>query len=92
MKTRPQEDKVTNKTREKKQKWRVRKKRIQMQKRLDRRYEISLLIDMLEAKPSLWYVYHTDYTNRDIKEIAYTEIATSLDTNIPLMKTKINGL
>ena len=63
-----------------------------MQKRLDRRYEISLLIDMLEAKPSLWYVYHTDYTNRDIKEIAYTETATSLDTNIPLMKTKINGL
>ena len=54
--------------------------------------EISLLIDMLEANPCLWNVYHTDYTNRGIKEIAYSEIAISLDTNIPSIKTKINGL
>ena len=54
--------------------------------------EISLLNDMLEANPCLRDVYHTDYTNRDIKEIAYTEIATSLDTNIPSIKTKLNGL
>ena len=54
--------------------------------------EISLLIDMLEANPYLWNVYHNDYTNRGINEIAYTEIATSLDTNIPSIKTKINGL
>ena len=26
--------------------------------------EISLLIDMLEANPCLWDVYHTDYINR----------------------------
>ena len=45
--------------------------------------EISLLIDMLEAKPCLWDVYHTGYTNRGINEISYTEIPTSLDTNIP---------
>ena len=32
--------------------------------------EISLLIDMLEANPCLQDVYHTDYTNRGIKEIA----------------------
>ena len=31
--------------------------------------EISLLIDMLEANPCLWEVYHFDYTNRGIKEI-----------------------
>ena len=54
--------------------------------------EISLLIDMLEANPSLWDVYHTDYTNRGIKDIAYTEIPTSLNTNIPSIKTKINSL
>ena len=54
--------------------------------------EIFLLVDMLEANPCLWGVYHTDYTNRGIKEIAYTEITTSLDSNIPSIKTKINGL
>ena len=54
--------------------------------------EISLLIYMLEANSCLWNVYNTDYTNCRMKEIAYTEIATSLDTNIPLTKTKINSL
>ena len=37
---------------------------------------------MLEANPCLWDVYHTDYTNSGIKEIACTEIATSEYTNI----------
>ena len=54
--------------------------------------EISLLMDMLDTNPCLWDVYHTDYTNRCIKEIAYTEIAASLDTNISSIKTKINCL
>ena len=54
--------------------------------------EISLLTDMLEAKPCLWDVYRTDYTKRGIKEIAYTETATSLDKNVPSIKTKINCL
>ena len=53
--------------------------------------EISLLIDILKANPCFWDVYHTDYTNRGIKEIAYMEIATSLDTNIPSTKPRING-
>ena len=47
---------------------------------------------MLEAKPCLWDVYHTDYTKRGMKEITYTEIATSLGKNISSIKTKINGL
>ena len=54
--------------------------------------EIFLLIDMLEVKPCLWKVYRTDYTNHGTKEIAYPVIATSLDANIPSIKTKINGL
>ena len=54
--------------------------------------ETSLLIDMLEASPCLWDIYHTDYSKRDLKEIAYTEIATSLDTNITSIKAKINRL
>ena len=53
--------------------------------------ETSLLIDMLEANPCLWDIYHTDYSKRDLKEIAYTEIATSLDTNIVSIKAKINS-
>ena len=54
--------------------------------------ETSLLIDMLESNPCLWDIYHTDYSKRDLKEIAYTEIATSLDTNITSIKAKINSL
>ena len=54
--------------------------------------EISLLIDMLEEKPCLWDVFDKEYTKRDVKEIAYTEIASSLDTNIESIKAKINGL
>ena len=54
--------------------------------------EISLLIDMLEEKLCLWDVFDQEYTKRDVKEIAYTEIASSLDTNIESIKAKINGL
>ena len=32
--------------------------------------ETSLLIDMLEANPCLWDIYHTDYSKRDLKDIA----------------------
>ena len=54
--------------------------------------EIFLLIDMLEEKPCLWDVFNKEYTKRDVKAIAYTEIASSLDTNIEAIKAKINGL
>ena len=54
--------------------------------------EISLLIDMLEEKLCLWDVFDQEYTKRDVKEIAYTEIASSLNTNIESIKAKINGL
>ena len=54
--------------------------------------ETSLLIDVLEANPCLWDIYHTDYSKRGLKEIAYTEIATSLDKNITSIKAKINSM
>ena len=54
--------------------------------------ETSLPIDMLETNPCLWDIYHTDYSKRDLKEITYTEIAASLDTNITSIKAKINSL
>ena len=47
---------------------------------------------MFEANPCLWDIYRADYSKRDLKEIAYTEIATSLDTNITSIKAKINRL
>ena len=53
--------------------------------------EMSLLIDILEVKPCLWDVFDKEYTKRDVKEIAYTEIASPLDTNIESIKAKING-
>ena len=54
--------------------------------------EISLLRDMFEEKPCLWDVFDREYTKRDVKEITYTEIASSVDTNIESIKVKINGL
>ena len=50
------------------------------------------LTDMLEEKPCLSDVFDRHYTKRDIKEIAYTEIASSLDINIESIKAKIDGL
>ena len=50
-----------------------------------------MLIGRFKTNLYLWDMYRTDYTNRSIKEIVYTEIATSLDTNIPSIKSKING-
>ena len=54
--------------------------------------EISLLIDLLESNPCLWDIHHKDYSKRDLKEIAYSDIAESFDTNIASIKTKINSL
>ena len=54
--------------------------------------EISLLIDMLEEKLCLWNVFDKEYTKRDVKEIVYTEIPSSLDRNIQSIKAKNNGL
>ena len=47
---------------------------------------------MLEAQPCLWDIYHPDYLKRDLKEIAYSEISSALDTTNASIKTKINGL
>ena len=47
---------------------------------------------MLESNPCLWDIHHKDYSKRDLKEIAYSDIAESFDTNIASIKTKINSL
>lgn len=54
--------------------------------------EITVLIEILEANPCLWNIYDPSYSKRDAKEIAYSEIAMTLDTTITSIKSKINGL
>ena len=54
--------------------------------------ETSLLIDLLESNPCLWDIHHKDYSKRDLKEIAYSDIAESFDINIASIKTKINNV
>ena len=54
----------------------------------------SLLIDMLEERPSLWDIFDSEYTKREVREVAYKEIAENLDGNwtVNEIKTKINNL
>ena len=54
--------------------------------------ETSLLIELLEVNACLWDVFHKDYKKRDLKENAYSEIATALDTTVASIKTKVNSL
>ena len=39
--------------------------------------EVSILIDMSEENACLWDVFNKEYAKRDVKEIAYTEIAAA---------------
>ena len=54
--------------------------------------ETCLLIELLEVNPCLWDIYHKDYKKRDMKEVAYSEIANSLDTTVASIKAKVNSL
>ena len=49
-------------------------------------------IDMLEENPCLWYIFHKDYSKRNVKEINHTNMTTAFETNVTSVKTKINGL
>ena len=66
---------TAKKPKEEKEKERNTAKKIKLKGGRDWTYEeISLLTDMLEEKPCLWDVFDKEYTKRDVKEIAYTEI------------------
>lgn len=54
--------------------------------------EIFDFIDMLEERVCLWDIFHKDYSKRDLKEIDYSVMAETFDTNIKSIKAKINGL
>ena len=52
------------------------------------------MIDLLEKRPSLWDMFDTKYTKREVLEIAYKEIAELLEENWTLseINNKINNL
>ena len=54
----------------------------------------TLLIDLLEEGPSLWDMFDSEYTKREVRELAYKEIAEKLGENWTLseIKSKINNL
>ena len=54
---------------------------------------MTLLIDLLEERPSLWDMFDSEYTKREVREVAYKEIAEKLGENWTLseIKSKINN-
>ena len=54
--------------------------------------EVSMLIELLEERLSLWDVFSKDYSKSDVKDTAYKEIADVFECNITSIKGKINGL
>lgn len=47
---------------------------------------------MFEERPCLWDCFDKEYSKRDARDIAYTEIASALAVAVTSLKTKINGL
>ena len=54
--------------------------------------EVSMLIKLLQERPSLWDVFKNDHSKLDVKDTAYKEIAKVFGCNITSIKGKINGL
>ena len=54
--------------------------------------EVTLFIDILEERPCLWDVFNKEYAKRDVRKIAYNELAKAFSTTIASVKVKINRL
>jgi len=52
----------------------------------------NILIDLLEERPCLWDIFHNEYTKRDKREVAYTEIEDRIEFDIKEIKTKVHNL
>ena len=50
------------------------------------------LIEQLESRPCLWDVYHTTYSKRDVKELAYAELSDQFELPIAEIKSKVKRL
>ena len=54
--------------------------------------EVSMLIELLEERCSLWYVFNKDYSKCGVKDTAYKEIADIFGHNITSIRDKFNRL
>ena len=54
----------------------------------------TLLMDLLEERPSLLHMFDSEYTKREVREVTYKEIAEKLGETWALseIKGKINNL
>ena len=50
----------------------------------------TLLIGLLEERPSLWDMFDSEYMKREVREVAYKEIVEKLEENWTLSKIKSN--
>ena len=48
----------------------------------------TLLIDLLKERPSLWDMFDSEYTKREVCEVAYKEIEEELEENWTLHEIK----
>ena len=48
----------------------------------------TLLIDLLKERPSLWDMFDSEYTKREVREVAYKEIEEELEENWTLREIK----
>ena len=54
--------------------------------------EAQVLIELLEEPTCLWDIYSNDYTKREQKKKAYTELAEDFETTSANVKSKISSL
>ena len=54
--------------------------------------EMEMLIDLYEARPCLWDIFCIEYSKRDAKEKALSEISDQLDVSVEEIKSKWLGL
>ena len=51
-----------------------------------------MLIDLVEERPCLWSIFHTEYTKRDKREKAYDEIKDIIELDVKEIKSKTHNL
>ena len=52
----------------------------------------NMFIDLVEERPCLWDIFHTEYTKRDKREKAYNEIKDVIELDVKEIKSKIHNL
>ena len=66
--------------------------KIKAEKRKWTEEEVENLIDQYEAEPCLWDIFCKDYSKRDVKEKAISEIAENIGVTVAEIKQKWTSL